>query len=302
MRSRSIMLLALTLFACQHGGGGGGGGSPVLETEAASKYANLYCNLIETCDCDTQISVTQCVDESTNEFQASLDAALMAGLIYHADCMGTYLGYLEDFGCVTASEVVDNPMQIEGATHLYDCKPLSGNGNVGDACTNFYETIFADSCMQGLICSNSVCIDAGFDNPNDGKQVGEVCDPQTEFCVDGAVCTSSMADPMTYTCVDLPSVGQSCMQTYYCDDGSWCDSTDYMCKAPVGAGEACDPFGAECQETLFCDDTSMTCVTRLAEGLACDNDGQCMVGLECDTADTNPGICVAEEPLVCGGQ
>lgn len=299
MRSRSIILFALTLVACQHSGGGGGG-SPVPQTQAASNYANLYCNLIESCDCDTQIPVTQCVDESTTEFQTALDEALAAGLIYHADCMGMYFGYLEDFGCVTASEIVDNPTLIGVGTNLYDCKPLSGNGNVGDPCTYYYETIFADSCMQGLICSNSVCTESGFENPN-AKQVGEVCDPQTEFCVDGSVCTSSMADPMTYTCVDLPSVGQSCMQTYYCDDGSWCDTTDFMCKAPVGAGETCDPFGAQCQETLFCDDTGLTCVPRLAEGQACDNDGQCMEGLECDTADTNPGICVLEQPLVCGG-
>jgi hypothetical protein len=301
MRSRSTtLLLALALVACQNGGGGGGGPGPVAQADAAQTFANFYCDLLTSCNCDTQITDAQCVDESTVEFQTALDEGLAAGLIYNADCMGTYLGYVQELGCKTVSELVDDSTLVELGTSLYDCKVLSGTGNIGDPCTSSYDTILADSCMQGLICVNSVCTELTPEGPI-AKQLGEICDPQTEICVAGSVCTSSLADPMTYTCVDLPSVGQSCMQTYYCEEGSWCDSTDFTCKAPLGAGETCEPFGNQCQAALFCDETGLTCVPRLAAGEACGDDDECTEGLECEASDAGPEVCVPEQPLVCGG-
>jgi hypothetical protein len=162
---------------------------------------------------------------------------------------------------------------------------------------SYTETVYADSCVQGLICSGNTCQDVFNSMP---KQLGETCDPQSEFCEDGTYCATSPDMPDVHVCEDLPGEGESCMDTFFCDDGLGCDSTDFICKGPVGPGEACDGFSIICQDGFYCDDTGQTCVPVLAEGGACTGSQQCAEGLQCEAPpEGGPEVCTPEGPLVC---
>lgn len=296
----STLLLALGLVACKTDEGTDYGNVP--QADAAPTYATLYCDLLSACDCDFPIPADQCVDLVTSQFQGSFDEAAAAGLTYHGECLGAYLEYIESVGCKTVDDLLADPDL--GEFDLYGCKTFSGTAAEGEACTNYYE-INADSCQQGLACFDNVCVMLSTTEP-ETKQVGETCDPQTELCVDGAFCTNSVEAPMAFTCVALPSVGDSCMTTYLCDEASWCDTTDFLCKAPLGAGEACDPFsgGAICAAGLFCNEATSACDALGVEGEPCEYDDQCAEGLNCDEPPADDGsgdICQPRGPLVCGG-
>ena len=287
------LLFALTLAACKTEDGGSYGAVP--KDEAPKTYADLYCDLLQTCDCNFPVTPEQCVDGATQEFEMAFAEAETAGLIYDAECMGEYLNYFEQVGCKTTSELIADP-NFAGFS-LSTCKVFSGSAVEGEACTNYYE-VYGDSCVQGLYCAGDTCIKLA-DSPTT-KQIGETCDPQSEICEEGSLCLNSADAPMTYSCVALPKEGESCMDTYLCAPGIYCDTLDFVCKGPVGEGEACDGFSITCQDGLYCDNAGQTCVPTLAEGQPCEGDEQCGEGFECDDPiDGNGNVCMPEGALVC---
>jgi hypothetical protein len=288
-----MLLFAITLAGCKNDGGGGGS---VTEDDAPAAYAALFCGLLETCDCSTTYpSTEECIDALSLETEASFAEAEAAGLIYDPECMASYLSALADIGCMTISDVLANPDYGTGS--VASCKVLSGTATEGEACVSFYETVYGDSCVQGLFCTGDTC--SNVSNP-DVKQLGETCDPQSEICVEGTICASSPDMPDVYVCDDLPGEGESCMEHFLCDDGFGCDPNDFLCKGPVGPGEACDGFSIICQDNYFCDPMGQTCVPVLGEGEACMGTQQCAEGLQCDTPpEGGADICMPEGPLVC---
>ncbi len=284
--AKTFTLLFVLTLACKTDDGGYG---PVARDDAPNAYADLYCDLLQACDCNFPITPEECVDGAKQEFGMAFAEAETAGLVYDAECMGEYLSLFEAIGCKTTTELIDDPNFL-GFT-LGSCKVFSGSAAEGEPCINYYE-VFGDSCVQGLYCAGDVCTKLSESPPT--KQVGETCDPQAEICEAGSICTSSVDAPTTYSCVDLPGEGESCMDTYLCDDGFSCDTVDFLCKGPVGEGEACDGFSITCQAGLYCDEAGQTCVPTLAEGQPCSGDEQCGEGNECD-AD----VCTPEGPLVC---
>jgi hypothetical protein len=291
--SKSLMLLlALTLASCKNGGGGGGS---ITQDDAPAAYAALLCQLIETCDCSSPFQSTEaCVDATSMETEASFAEAEAAGLVYDPECMANYLSAFDEIGCATISELLDLDV---GPSSTMFCKVLSGTATEGEACTSFYETVYGDSCMQGLICTGETC--SNMLEPT-VKQLGETCDPQSEICEEGATCSNSAETPDVYVCEDLPGEGESCMESFQCEEGFGCDLSDYLCKGPVGPGEACDGFAIICQDGFFCDSTGQTCVPVLAEGSACTSSLQCAEGLQCDApSEGEPEVCTPEQPLIC---
>lgn len=291
----STLLLALGLVACKTDEGKDYGN--VSQDDAPKAYADLYCELLATCDCDFSIPADQCVDQATAQFQGSFDEAAAAGLTYHGECLGAYLEYIDGLGCKTVSELTADPDFAE--FNPFACKTFSGDAGEGEACVSFLE-VFGDSCQQGLACFDDTC--SAISTTPQTKQLGETCDPQTEICVDGAICAGTVDDPLAFSCVPLPALGESCQVTGLCEDGSWCDFVDFTCKAPLGEGESCAAGGSEaCSEGLYCEDVGQTCIALLTEGTPCMYDSDCAEGLACDAPDGGADVCVPEGPLVCGG-
>ena len=54
------LLFALTLAACKTEDGGSYGAVP--KDEAPKTYADLYCDLLQTCDCNFPVTPEQCVE------------------------------------------------------------------------------------------------------------------------------------------------------------------------------------------------------------------------------------------------
>jgi hypothetical protein len=288
-----MILLALTLASCKNGGGGGGS---VTQDEAPAAYAAQLCQLLEACGCSSPYpSTDQCIDAISIETETSFAEAEAAGLVYDPECMANYLTALDELGCATISELLE---QADPETDpVASCKVLSGTATEGEACTSFYETVYGDSCAQGLFCAGDTCTNA-FDPTV--KQLGETCAPQSEICEDGTFCANSPETPDVYVCEDLPGEGESCMEHFLCEDGFGCDTSDYTCKGPVGPGEACDGFSTICQDGFFCESTGQTCVPLLAEGSACTSSLQCADGLQCEAlTEGGPEVCTPEGPLVC---
>jgi hypothetical protein len=289
-----MLLLALTLASCKNGGGGGGS---VTQDDAPAAFAALLCQLMETCDCSSSTfqSHEECVDAITMESEAGFAEAEAAGLVYDPECMAEYLSALEDIGCATVSELVAE--SDPETSSVASCKVLSGTATEGEACTSYYQTVYGDSCAQGLFCTGDTC--SNVLNPI-VKQIGETCDQPGEVCEDGAICTNSPDAPDVNVCTDLPGEGESCMELFFCEDGFGCDPSDFLCKPPVGPGEACDGFSTICPDGYFCDDTGQTCVPLLAEGEACTSTLQCAEGFWCEAPMVGePGVCTPEAPLVC---
>jgi hypothetical protein len=295
-RPSSMLLLVLALAGCKTDEDGQEFGN-VPQSEGPATYANFYCDVLAACDCNFPTSGDACVSAATSQFQSAFDEAAAAGLTYHGECLGDYLEYIDSLGCATISALIADPDFAE--FDIYGCKVFSGTAAEGEPCMAYYE-VFGDSCQQGLACFGDTCTMIST-TPPPTKAIGETCDPQSEVCEEGGLCTT--VDGTTYTCVALPVEGESCMQTGLCAEPAWCDYGDYLCKAPVGEGEACDLGGPNCAANLFCNDETLICEPLKADGEGCSSDEQCAAGLVCDEpAEDGAGdVCQPEGPLVCGG-
>lgn len=250
--------LVLLLTACP-GGGGGGGSSSILREDAPAAFAETWCGLQESCACELD-SLDACVDESSQGFADALVEAEAAGLVYHGECMAEYLDGYEAIGCQTPTEL--SASGAPASSGPIACKVVTGVATEGQPCTPHFDAL-GDSCVQGLYCLAGVCAPLTSSTP---KAVGEVCEPQVDACVDGSICTNSATDIETFTCKDLPGLGEPCTELPQCEPGSYCDMADGVCTEPVGEGAACTSWD------------------------------MCRPGSTCDT---DQGVCVPEQPFVC---
>lgn len=297
-RLRSLVVW-LGLAAAPGCGGGGGDSGPVPAERAPGKLGDVLCRLmLEQCDCARVQEIFSSLDMCSDGYAAQLEMyfaeAQAAGLEYHPECMGEYLDfYSQTIACSTRTELSSEVIfQLEAPP----CKVHSGAAAAGEACTNDYQAL-GDSCVQGLQCVGGMCMEFKVPTP---KVEGEACDPQTDLCELGTLCTLRESDPTgPTTCVRGPAKGEPCGG--FCDVGLYCDTPDggseRVCLPPPGEGEACAPQPYQCAEGLRCD--GFTCNVGLPEGTECQGDDSCAPGLECGEAEDGPDVCQPEQPLVC---
>ena len=185
-----------------------------------------------------------------------------------------------------------------------------------------------DPCDDGLYCNGvEVCtVDADAEDGYtcaDGTAIecpeGEVCDEETDACVDLCadvvcddedLCTDDACDPATGECVYTDVV---------CDEGLVCDPdtgecvdlcADVVCDdEDLCTDDACDPATGECvytdvvcDEGFVCDPDTGECVEIVdpCEGVVCDEAGPCQIGECIDGVCVYTDTCVGDEVCVDG--
>ena len=170
-------------------------------------------------------------------------------------------------------------------------------------------------CNYGYQCSSDVCIGANsgasVGTCGQRKVLGDACTPGMRECGPGTTCGTRG------TCVQLPSVGQSCAgntgEGTDCVDGV-CDPQGGLCVPFLKAGDPCQPGGFfvdSCSGLrLSCDSNAQICLPTCGPGNACGAPGQiCCAGQLCNSGSTcASGICGSAppadqpgDPCVCGG-
>jgi hypothetical protein len=94
-------------------------------------------------------------------------------------------------------------------------------------------------------------------------------------CEDGTYCGFDQV------CAALPTLGESCEQSFECAGEAWCAYDTYKCVVPAEEGESCD--NVRCARGLAClydqDFNTGTCIRPGDEGEPCmvsfDSDGTC---------------------------
>lgn len=150
------------------------------------------------------------------------------------------------------------------------CKPLPGEGQ---ACAYSVRT-----CLPGLTCYQPSKTDRTCVKP---RQKGQKCSQQNN-CDAGLGCDKGV-------CVDLPNVGQACLDGLYCNNG-WCDHKAKKCEAFYKDGASCHG-GHECSPKSACVGTTasnLKCVGLPSKDQACLI--ECQPGLYCATKK-QPGTC-----------
>ena len=129
-------------------------------------------------------------------------------------------------------------------------------------------------CHGGLICVgktlDGTCI----------EPVGEdgACE-QASDCAAGLTC-----DWTSKTCVEVALSGAPCQGADQCAAGLACDPSTWTCTPPPGEGEACFMGSVQCAQPWSCFDFQKgqgLCRARVGAGEACVKDNNCVDGFGC---------------------
>ena len=294
-----------------------------------SDLVNALCDTIVRCDLGTLGSGVQSKDQCV----AYYNLQLQAFKIKYTDQASACVSDLNAASCDVltreetlaigscSGDIVDGAVAIGGCcTNNLDC--------AGDAkCTVAGEELKcaplelagpdmdcgADGCQEGLVQVGSI-----------GSQIGCQCFRRSavgEACANGSICQESAYCNSDTICTALPTTGESCMESGFCQDAycDFSDPTNPTCAARKPDGEPCQVgqcinscfdgtctgsqgfFGAlgetcgsgekPCLKNLFCKigagATEGTCSKWLENGEPCVQRG-CRVGLTCSEGTCQP--------------
>ncbi len=292
----SIVLAAITGCYGARGDGnddGDGYSGFVREEDFIDSFPEQLCNKLAGC-CG---KIGYDIDPVTCTSELRIDLAQLGAPNSTYDgnaaaaCQSNYLGALAQ--CKLPTDA-----QIEPCIDIYH-----GSVPIGGSCEDDAE------CIEGAYCYYDATSYLGTCQSLQG-QLGGVHGAPGEACsgtcfeeegdvlcdgssgTGGASCYSSdnlYCDYLTYTCMPVPGLGESCSSSYYCQDNLYCDYLTYTCAPPPGPGESCSS-SYYCQDGLYCDDF-LTCSPLLADGAPCYDSSQCTN--VCGSA----GICVTADAV-----
>jgi len=151
--------------------------------------------------------------------------------------------------------------------------------SAGDPCTENGE------CAGTSMCSNGVCV---------GLPVNATC-PElvANPCAYPAICVGYP----TRTCIEYPTVGQSCEEFQGCQSPYTCDNN--VCHLPFSksAGEGC--YGSDdCQDGMVC--YNQVCTKVESQYTACRNDSDCPMYESCGCfPEYGKSLCTADSMTMC---
>jgi hypothetical protein len=275
------------------GGAGGAGidpidipkGNPIPLEEAAATFAERVCGVIQRCDCAEAPSGEECITALTELMTGEIGTNQGRGLTYDPECFEPQIQLYELYGCRSVAGLRGDDEASLSACRLQACQVFSGDRPEGAECADTKHSL-GSACAPGLVCSSfGKCIQPACLPWRGAGALGEACsnDEGGRACVEGAYCDTQG----TKRCQDIPTEGESCTGSYFCEPGSTCqdstggDRADAICKAPLAEGTPCSS-NTGCAEGLACVTPAGaevgTCTTPLADGQPCTTAGECASG------------------------
>jgi len=230
--------------------------------------------------------------------------------------------------CVIAQKICiggeANGLDCEG---IYDCpggechptaQVCNGGKNVGFGCVAAANNCPGGSCVStGKLCDGGVfdsisCVTDDSCSP-EGEDPAPCVTPGPNFYCsggenDGAACASDDDCPGG-ACVFSQGVcdgtggntdGDLCESNTDCGGSIKCVQTQKVCLAGDLAGQAC-LADRHCGSGILCGSSGLFCVGGDFEDLSCVDDVNCCDDDGCSDTDTNDGVCLATDVLLCSG-
>jgi hypothetical protein len=271
-----VLLLALAVGACSS--------SPPVDAEGGTTTSPGSTTSDATTDGSGEDGSGEDTETSSGP-SLDLPAMPVACDVWLQDC-------LESEKCV--------PYASEGGTwDAFQCVPILGEGQLGDACIWDGHEQATDDCGPGLMCweaielagqlvgrcaalcegtaDNSQC--AGGTScvmPNYGPPAvcGTLCDPLSQDCPEGVACTWGFSD---FICVATKGValGQPCEFFDDCEAGTMCILGEFL---PRCEGSRCCAAFCDLHDPL-CTTPGTECVSFFEEGIVWDigDEGVCVI-------------------------
>jgi hypothetical protein len=330
MTSIGLLCLALAQSSLACGGGDAGGRDPGDQDagdqdagggfdaeQVAADLASVLCEASSSCECAMgPAAPATCVAAVAPVLADRLGDHQAPGLRYDEECLAFATAYSVALSCRRHGEAEPDDALAQVEWNVRRCKPLFGDGNLGDPCSSAGSFGFlglGDTCAPGLACENSQCVElveaggepcAAYDNgpgrfvcppgtrcsdPDDDGAVtcepppaaGEPCDPFAYECQEDLIC-----HPTELLCTERPEPGQACLEGQ-CAAGNVC--ANEMCQPAPGEDEPCWQNG--CAAGLHCDANTNTCARPVEEGEPCVYPEDCGEGMTCSEFVAD-GVCV----------
>jgi hypothetical protein len=285
----ALLLGAALAVACSDGDSGTLEGEPVPVEDAPERVPDRSCAAFIDCGCNDFVDspfddADACEDAVRSALEDDLDEGEAAGLTYDAQCVGDILAAFSAIECRSLSEIAADADLVDRLD--IGCKLFYGDAEAGAPCAELDDSN-GDSCKPGLRCMGKVC------RVDQDIAAGQPCAP-SDACEYGTLCISLEIDGET-TCMDLPSVGVTCLGTAdLCDIDGYCDQASKLCAALPAAGSECSPqpgvLGRRCDADATC--TDEMCVAAPKAGEPCDD--ACQSGSSCVA-----NVCQIERPFAC---
>lgn len=238
--------------------------APIAADDAAEQFARQICASMFACECpsvDQLESEASCVTTLTAQLDSAIQTRLAGAPVWDEECAGQLVAAWSDWACsgpAAASEAVD----FDPAS----CPVIKGSKLAGVDCLDFQ---LGDDCAPGFACVSNVCVEAivpvptgqvcGYDWDRLPCAAGNYCDydetVEAEICKlipsagdpcdpnFSSVCGPSFADLLcssTGVCEQAPGLGGSCLDSFLCAPGFYCDGgQDFTCQPQAEIGGGC---------------------------------------------------------------
>ncbi|PRQ03824.1 hypothetical protein [Enhygromyxa salina] len=230
----------------------------VPANEYPQRMAAGYCNAVFGCQCPSYpyANANECFVDLITAYDEVNDEAYLAGLRYDGTCPAAELDGIDSLACRASQPA------LPAGVCVAPCFPWHGNLTAGFPCEIAASSaelgLAFSNCAQGLVCSNSVCMNpcqsAG---PLPG--IGQPCPDLA--CAAGAMCDETMT---CVAAVPLPGPGQACADGVCDPRNSVCVASANTCAALPGVGQLC--VEGQCNADAYCGNDNV-CLARPA--LAC---------------------------------
>jgi hypothetical protein len=287
-RVLSISFAALVLLPMACGGNSSSGTqstAPVPSSDFATHFAQSYCSSIKACCAQSGYATSTC----ESALQAQLNAALTTlssdpNVLYDAAAGARFIDEYASLNSACTNPSIAGTFDVnwsnvfKGTVALggtcgssQDCIKASGgyvSCNAGVCTLDSSDPFDAPHATLGQACAGT-CSSSGNSGSCGGGVAGASPATTTAHCWtnDGLYCNNG-------TCVAVPTIGQTCGASNYCEMAGHCQNS--TCVADTAAGP-CSSDEA-CLSASYCDFTANVCMPKKANGLACNSDSECTGG------------------------
>jgi hypothetical protein len=172
-------------------------------------------------------------------------------------CESIFIGTLPAGAVCSRSDECAKPAVDENASCIGD------NSTPGTVCTTY--SIAFPHGKVGDRCASTCSVND--DNCPLPTGSNKIC-----FVEDALEC-----DALSFTCQNLPQIGELCSPDGGCVSGAFCDANSNVCTAQRTSGP-CEPLAYACAATTYCDSATAECTAKKINGMPCNDPEECSSG------------------------